>query len=126
MPSAFVAALLGLTLALSDVASALPALGALIFGAATTFLVTHVYYVAAGQDLAAEAQELQRLSALTLRALQTAGIATVRWDDHGRPVDVVLEIRGTAQGTSSATAALMPLAPATSPRPRWRFWARWR
>ncbi len=110
-----------------DVHPVITTLATLIIGTAVTWLVAHLYYARASQDLEVRAHHLEQASVLILLALERAGHASLVRDDDGNIVDVAIELRGEARATSSATATLAMVDPepasATSV-PWWRFWER--
>ncbi|MDP9359568.1 MAG: hypothetical protein M3R02_30630 [Chloroflexota bacterium] len=107
----------GIALTVWDVQPTVTILATLLVGAAVNFLVAQLYYVAAGNELSAEAQRLAELTTMTLEALEEEGLATLRRDERGRIIGIVrLKLRGEARGQATVTATLMGGEPGDPPR----------
>ncbi len=64
------------------------ALGALI-----TWQMTKRYYERASKELKKEATALRGLTGMILRALQNAGLATLRRDEQGKTVGLIINLK---------------------------------
>lgn len=85
-----------------------------VIGGVLTWLVSRWYYKQAGDELRAEAQELQRLTTLILHALHHAGVAQVNWDARGRPKGINITI---AVPAGSVTVTAPPASIIQGPAP---------
>jgi len=75
-----------------------------LIGGAITLLVAGRYYAKAAKDLKAEASELLRLSTMTLRALENAGLCTLYRDSKEKIVDIVIRIQPHSSSVRSTSS----------------------
>ena len=62
-------------------------------GALITWQMTKRYYERAGRELKKEAIALRGLTGMILRALQNAGLATLRRDEQGKTVGLIIDLK---------------------------------
>ncbi len=117
--------LAGAAVVVWDVHPVITTLATLIIGAAVTWLVAHLYYVWASQDLEISSHHLEQASIMILLALERAGLATLVRGKDGNIIDVAIELRGEAKGEATTTANLTVGGPVPAEVPWWRFWERW-
>ncbi len=64
-----------------------------------------------GDDLRVEAERLRRLNVLIIRGLEEAGLARFARDASGEPSGLVINLKGVAEGRSSAHGNLSVTSP---------------
>ena len=57
-----------------------------LIGGLITWLVARRYYKKAGNELRAEAKELQRLNGILLRVMEAVGLTEISRDESGKPL----------------------------------------
>lgn len=77
-----------------------------ILGALVGWGISHAYYLKALNDLKADAEERQRMEELFLRGIESVGNIKYSRDGSGKVVGVVVELRGSASASATATADL--------------------
>lgn len=77
-----------------------------ILGALIGWGVSHVYYWKALNDVKADAEERQRVEELVLRGIESVGDIKYSRDASGKVVGVVVELKGSASASATATGDL--------------------
>ena len=77
-----------------------------ILGALLGWGVSHLYYLKSLNDLKADAEERRRMEELVLRGIESVGNIKYSRDAAGKIVGVVIELKGSAASSATATGDL--------------------
>lgn len=77
-----------------------------ILGALIGWGVSHAYYLKALNDVKADAEERRRVEELVLRGIESVGDIKYSRDASGKVVGVVVELKGSASASATATGDL--------------------
>lgn len=77
-----------------------------LLGALAGWGVSHLYYLKSLNDLKADAEERRRMEELVLRGIESVGSIKYSRDATGKIVGVVIELKGSATSSTSATGDL--------------------
>ncbi len=77
-----------------------------ILGALIGWAVSHYYYLKALNDVKADAEERRRVEDLVLRGIESVGNIKYSRDESGKVVGVVIELKGSASASATATGDL--------------------
>jgi hypothetical protein len=77
-----------------------------ILGALLGWGVSHLYYLKSLNDLKADAEERRRMEELVLRGIESVGNVKYSRDSSGKIVGVVIELKGSATASATATGDL--------------------
>jgi len=77
-----------------------------ILGALLGWGVSHLYYLKSLNDLKADAEERMRMEELVLRGIESVGNIKYSRDASGKVVGVVIELKGSATASATATGDL--------------------
>ena len=75
-----------------------------LVGGLITFVAARIYYQKASRDLFNEAVELRRLSKLTLRAMEEAGLCELNTDEDGNVRGLKISLSGHIHASSALSA----------------------
>ena len=64
----------------------------IIIGSVITWFFSYIYYKKSGDKLREEAEKLERLNILILRAMENAGLAKLNKDENGNPTGLIIEL----------------------------------
>lgn len=73
-------------------------------GGLVTWVVAHVYYKRAGDELRTEAAELRKLGSMVLTAMEHQGLTKLSRDSTGKIVGFVFEHAGSGGGKGGGSA----------------------
>ncbi len=79
-----------------------------ILGALLGWGVSHLYYLKSLNDLKADAEERRRMEELVFRGIESVGNIKYSRDAAGKIVDIVIELKGSAVSSATATARYLP------------------
>jgi hypothetical protein len=65
-----------------------------------------LFSLRSSQELRREAERLRRHTNLILRAMQNAGLAEIKWNEHGEPEGLLISLSGVATGRSGSSGDL--------------------
>jgi hypothetical protein len=65
-------------------------------------LINLLFSRQASKELRREAERLRRHTNLILRAMHNAGLAEIRWNEHGEPEGLLINLSGVAAGRGGA------------------------
>ena len=77
-----------------------------ILGALIGWGVSYAYYLKALNDVKADAEERRRVEELVLRGIESVGNIKYSRDASGKVVGVVIELKGSASASATATGDL--------------------
>lgn len=77
-----------------------------ILGALIGWGISHAYYLKALNDVKADAEERQRVEELVLRGIESVGNIKYSRDTSGKIIGVVVELKGSASASATATGNL--------------------
>lgn len=77
-----------------------------ILGALIGWGISHAYYLKALNDVKDDAVERRRVEELVLRGIESVGNIKYSRDASGKVVGVVIELKGSASASASATGNL--------------------
>lgn len=77
-----------------------------ILGVLIGWVVSHAYYLKALNDVKADAEERRRVEELVLRGIEGIGDIKYSRDVSGKVVGVVVELKGSASASATATGDL--------------------
>jgi hypothetical protein len=85
-----------------------------VAGALAGWMISHVYYLRALNDMKADAEERQRAENLVFRGIESIGTLRYTHDSSGKVVAVAIELGGDGGSTATATGTLSvtPASPA--------------
>lgn len=75
-------------------------------GAAIGWAISHFYYVQSLADMEMDAVERKRIEELMLRGIESVGTIKYQRDSSGKIMGVVIELKGAATSSATASGAL--------------------
>lgn len=75
-------------------------------GAAIGWAISHFYYVQSLADMKIDAVEQKRIEELMFRGIESVGTIKYQRDASGKIVGVVIELKGAATASATASGAL--------------------
>ncbi len=82
-----------------------------VTGALAGWLISHVYYLRAVEDMRADAVERGRVDDLMFRAVAAVGDLKYNRDASGKIIGIAVELRAQAKGHVTATGDLRVVSP---------------
>lgn len=77
-----------------------------LIGAAIGWAISHFYYVQSLADMKRDAAERGRMEGLMLRGIESVGTIKYQRDSTGKIMGVVIELKGAATASATASGAL--------------------
>lgn len=77
-----------------------------LIGVAIGWAISYFYYVQSLADMKMDAIERSRINELMLRGIESVGTIKYRRDSSGKVMGVVIELKGAATASATASGAL--------------------
>jgi len=77
-----------------------------LIGAATGWAISHFYFVQSLADMKTDAIERKRIEELMLRGIESVGAIKYQRDASGKITGVVIELKGAATASATASGSL--------------------
>ena len=70
--------------------------------------ISHFYYLQSVADMKTDSVERERINELTLRGIESIGTIKYQRDSSGKILGVVIELKGAATASATASGSLQP------------------